>query len=282
MVLATPTSAPFLPHCATLSAEGAAPTRWMLMLHGIYGRGANWRAVARALSTHCPDWGFILVDLRMHGASMDAPSPHTLEACARDVIALIEQQREEGRQVRAILGHSFGGKVALEAQRLGESLSTLWLIDSSPGARPGAMDDPNNTVVSVLRMLQTLPQEFANRSTFVDTVVARGFPKALADWLAMNLERSDEHYRCMLDPSAMQALLEDYFQADRWQVLEHSAEPVRCVVATRSSALSSAEQERLADLQREGRAIITHIEGSHWLHVDGFAELVEYLRSALC
>ena len=52
---------------ATLYQERIArgtPARWLLLTHGIYGAGSNWRGIARKLVERRPDWGVVLVDLR--------------------------------------------------------------------------------------------------------------------------------------------------------------------------------------------------------------------------
>src|SRR4051812_33412858 len=117
---------------------GEAPSRLLLFLHGILGSGPNWRTFAKQIVAARPDWGAVLVDLRLHGESQDgfAP-PHTLAAAAADLeelIATLEQTDEAAPlvvrpRVRGVLGHSFGGKVALELarQRAGD-LDQLFVV----------------------------------------------------------------------------------------------------------------------------------------------------------
>jgi esterase len=100
---------PVLAH-QRVTHEGAAPTRWIYFLHGIFGMGTNFRGVAKSLAAAAPDWDFVLVDLRGHGASQGFAPPHTLAAAAADVEAL---SREIGLEIAGVAGHSFGGKVLL-------------------------------------------------------------------------------------------------------------------------------------------------------------------------
>ncbi len=261
----------FLPHFSTVQSDAAPPpSRWLVVLHGIYGRGGNWRRVARALITMRPAWGVLLVDLRMHGRSMDAPPPHTMAACASDVLSLIEAQAREGRQVSSIMGHSFGGKVALQVFSQRAALDSLWLIDSSPSERLGAMSDPANTVVSVLRMLQGLPEHFDQREVFVREVLQQGFSMPLAEWLAMNLELEGGHYRMTLDPNAMESLLTDYFSMDLWGGVEKSTRPIHVAIATTGSAISTMDRKRF---QLSPKVCVHDVEGGHWLHVDALDTL---------
>src|SRR5690606_9002126 len=110
--------------------------RWIVFLHGILGSGANWRTFARQIVTARPAWGALLVDLRLHGESRDFPPPHTLAAAAGDVAEALRDL--PSGSVRAVLGHSFGGKVGIELARQGPggSLEHLFVVDSTPSARP--------------------------------------------------------------------------------------------------------------------------------------------------
>ncbi len=269
----------FLPHFSAVQSDTASPpSRWLVVLHGIYGRGGNWRRVARALTTMRPQWGVLLVDLRMHGRSMHAPPPHTVAACASDVLSLIDAQAKEGRQACSIMGHSFGGKVALEVFSQRTDLDGLWLIDSSPSKRLGAMSDPANTVVSVLRMLAALETHFSSRPAFVREVTQRGFSLPLAQWLAMNLEAEGSRYRMTLDPYAMESLLIDYFSTDLWPAVESSTRPIHVAVATTRSAISALDRQRFLG---SSQVCVHDVEGGHWLHVDALNTLVELIAATL-
>src|SRR5438874_10876025 len=113
--------------------EGARPEKTIAFLHGILGSGGNLRTIARRFVDARPSWTAWLVDLRGHGRSpKGAPNP-SLETAARDVLNLAAQA---DLPLAALVGHSFGGKVALEAARLPalDSLAHVVVIDSAPGA----------------------------------------------------------------------------------------------------------------------------------------------------
>ena len=88
----------------------------------------------------------LLVDLRLHGRSEAGTPPHTIAACADDLAALLAEQAAAGRPVRAAVGHSFGGKVVVALRGRGADLAQTWMLDSSPSARPGAWESPDNEV----------------------------------------------------------------------------------------------------------------------------------------
>lgn len=257
----------------------------MLVLHGIYGSGANWRTFSRRLGERRPDWGFVLVDLRMHGQSQGAPPPHTVDAAAADLHALTEQLAREGKAVRAVCGHSFGGKVALQYRaRWGQAaLAQTWVLDASPSPRPGAVDAAEGTVFQVLRMLSQLPASFASREDFMERVRAHGFPRALAQWLAMNLDRHDDAFRSRLDPAAMEQLLRSYCALDAWPALTTGPGAVHMVIAGKSDIVDAADRARLAALATAGAAVhaTTIPHAGHWLHIDATDALLDVLAGSL-
>ncbi len=272
------------PGPAGSSEDASTPARWMLILHGIYGSGANWRTFARKLTGRRPDWGMVLVDLRMHGRSVSAPPPHTVAAAAADLVELSARLAGEGIEVQAVCGHSFGGKVALEYRaRAGSELVQTWVLDSSPSARPGALDEPDNLVARVLAMLSELPDSFASREEFIGRAKEHGFPTALGQWLAMNLERRGDGYGSRLDPGAMGDLLRDYYALDSWPALSTGSSEVRAVLAGKSSALSAEERELFdAAAMRATHLHVSRIEGSgHWIHIEAPAALLDIMAAGL-
>ncbi len=283
----------FVPHHSFVTAPGAAPAQWMLVLHGIYGSGANWRTFAGKLAERQPDWGLVLVDLRMHGRSQDAPPPHTVAAAAADLGALREVLAQGGKVVRAIAGHSFGGKVALAwraslASPAGDALAHTWVFDASPTSFPAAMDSTSNTVIQVLRMLAALPPRFASRSAFVAQVTGQGFAPMLANWLAMNLDAAPADdaaggYVMRLDPAVMEALLRDFHGFDAWPALADGPGIAHMIIAGASNTVGAADRRHIDDLIAGGAAITVELipGASHWLHIDALDTLVDLVASAL-
>lgn len=262
-------------------AEGAHPRRWMLFLHGIFGRGSNWRGIARRLVTARPDWGAGLVDLRMHGGSQGFAPPHTLAAAVHDLDELAARLGQEagggvGGEVGCILGHSFGGKVALsEVARRAGALDQAWIIDAPPGAMTRSEAAGERLLSSselVLETLASLGAEFASRGAFVSRLETAGFPRPLAEWLAMNLVREGERYRFGLDLGAIRALLDDFFATDLWPVVEQPPGRVRLhmVLGAHSDAFGPAERQRLEQAAGTsgGRLTVHTLPAGHWVHVD--------------
>lgn len=254
-----------------VATDGATPEHWLFILHGIYGAGRNWGSVARELVRRHPEWGVLLVDLRQHGASQGFPPPHTIAAAAADLDRLADATVRPD----AVLGHSFGGKVALAfAASDPPSLEQVWMIDSTPSAR-----EPGGSAWEMLAAIRALPDRFDSRDAFVDSLVAHGFDAPVARWMATNLERGDDGLRWRFDPDAMEALLRDFFRTDLWPVLErpHGA-VVHAVRADRSSVLS---QEDTARVQAADRAVLHTVASGHWVNADNPDALLALLDAHL-
>ena len=264
-------------------SDGAPVERWMLFLHGILGRGVNWRSFARRwLRARGPGWGAALVDLRMHGASQDFAGPHTVAAAANDLVDLAAAvEAERGGQVAGLLGHSFGGKVAIAgsealAEGLGRRLAELWVIDSPPGERVQPRD---RTTERVFAALERLPPQFATRDRFIEALAEAGIAKPIAQWLATNLRQSEAGvWHFALDLPALRQLLDDFAARNLWPQLEAEADAgvaVGLVLGGRSQTLSNIEIERARSLAGAGQVALETVAGAgHWVHVDDPAGLL--------
>lgn len=272
-------NAPLLSH-DRVTAPGREPERWLLVLHGIYGTGRNWGTIARRLVRERPEWGALLVDLRMHGGSQGFPGPHTLAAAAADVDRLVERL---DFHAAAVLGHSFGGKVALVyARHHGDEgdLRQVWIMDSTPAVRP-----PSGTAWEMIAAVRSLPGSFESRAAAVEALSGRGYPTGVAQWMAMNLEPADDGaYRWRLDFDALEEMLEDFFRTDLLPVVEQPPADVELhfVQATESGTLDEETAARIeAAGAASGRVHLHRLEGGHWINVDNPGAVVELLVERL-
>lgn len=261
-------------HHASVVASGSTPTQSILFCHGILGSGGNFRTLAKQFVEARPSYAAVLVDLRRHGQSLDEAGSDTVAACAEDLERLAAALP---LPVTAVVGHSFGGKVALAyaAREAPVALRDLFVLDSTPGARP--LKHGSESTLDVLDALEKAPKIVASREAFVAALRGLGTSEMLARWLAMNLVRvadaAEEQYRFRLDLRAIRRLLDDYFQCDLWPVVEQppAGLSVHLVIGGRSSVFDAHDRERAE------RAVIDHPdrvdlvilpEAGHWIHVD--------------
>ena len=138
----------------------------LVFLHGIYGRGRNWQAVARAVVAARPDVACWLVDLPHHGNSGPGRHGDTVEGLALDVI---DWARAAGVPLRTVIGHSYGGKVALAmAEHLRGRPLQVWVIDSTPDVKT-----PSGSAWEMLQVVRGLPTRFVSREAAQAAIAGR-------------------------------------------------------------------------------------------------------------
>lgn len=268
-------------------ADAGEPERWLYVLHGIFGAGRNWASVIRRAVRERPDWGALLVDLREHGASRGFAPPHTIDAAAVDLARLAEHV---GIRPDAVLGHSFGGKVALRfaagatppdagGAALLESarsrLRQVWVVDSTPAAR-----EPDGSAWTMLNLIRQLPATFTGRDALIDELAGHGIARPVAQWMATNLEAGEDGtYRWRFDLDAIEALLRSFFDTDAWSSVEAPAADVEVHIirAIDSSVLSGPALDRARAAAANGRTHVHEVAGGHWVNAENPAAVRELL-----
>lgn len=261
-----------------VGAEGTSGGPALYILHGFLGSGRNWMSFARRLVDLRSDWRAVLVDLRLHGESQDVDGPHSIAAAAGDLVDLVAALGPG--EPTAVLGHSFGGKVALAAtRRLAPTPVQTWIIDSTPAA-----GGEGSGADRLLARLEASPASFPDREAAVSWIIEGGFDEMTARWVATNLEHRCDDWAWGLDPDALRELLTDFATTELWEVVE-SAPPdasIHFVRATRGSILATDDAERIQRLAATGEPVALHeLEGGHWLHTDNPGGLLELIAGRL-
>ncbi|PKV62564.1 alpha/beta fold hydrolase [Pontibacter ramchanderi] len=115
----------------------------LLILHGLFGTLDNWQTLAKRLAEH---YNVFLVDLRNHGRSPHSDQ-HDYDLMAEDVLRLVEELQIP---TPAIMGHSMGGKVAMNyALKYPTRLTKLIVVDIAPKAYPPHHDEIIDALQSV-------------------------------------------------------------------------------------------------------------------------------------
>jgi esterase len=154
----------------------------LLVLHGLFGSGGNWRSMARRLAaTH----RVVTVDLRNHGASPWAHSMGYLEM-ADDLKGLIER---EGLHRPAVMGHSMGGKTAMAlALAYPECVERLIVVDVAPVGYPERLAP----FAEAMRSIDTLAA--ASRSEIQQRLAETVPDASVVPFLMQNLVVRNAHF----------------------------------------------------------------------------------------
>jgi len=309
-----------------------ADARVCVILHGILGSGRNWMGPAKRIVDARPDWKCLLVDHRCHGGSPPADgalrSPHAsararLDACAADVEATISFATGEGTAptpsnasaallpcggAPIVLGHSFGGKVALAyAQRRRrrrtegggcEPPIKTWLLDSAPGERGAREREAPSGPGRVLAALERAAARgrdaggFADRADVRAALAAEGLDPLTAAWLAQSVRRRAEDEARLefgYDLPGVRLLFEAFGGCDMWEDCVDLARArggrLGLVVAGDPRAgMWEGTEERRAALQRSAAgkgsadAVVHYMpRAGHNLHVDDLDGLLHIL-----
>lgn len=243
----------------------------LVMLHGIYGRGRNWQTVARAIVNQRPEYVCWLVDLPHHG---DSPAGHHGDSVSGVALDLADWLTAESIIPNAVLGHSYGGKIALAlAARPRDTPLQVWVIDSTPEVKT-----PSGTAWAMLDLVRRLPLRFKTRDEAIEGLTKGGYSLGVAQWMATNLVRDGDAFVWKLDFDAMERLLREFFRTDLWPVVESPAQQVdiHFLKASESSAISAEAVTRLEAAAGE-RLHLHHRQGGHWIHAESPEVVTEIL-----
>jgi len=248
------------------------------VLHGILGSGLNWTGFIKHLLSLRPDLQFVLIDLRNHGRSPHYSDENTLLQTAMEVLEL---QQELG-SFEAIIGHSFGGKVALQIANIPffNEIEQYWILDSSPGIVDIDPRDPLE-VSQVLNVLRSIELPVERRIMVKEQLMQKGLSLMLAQWMTTNLKKEKDGYRWKFNLQGVQEMIQDYFEQDLWTILEDPSLDfdVHFVRATQSDRWDQKSIERLD--QTPERSTIHHLDAGHWVHVDNPEGLSQILSQNL-
>ncbi len=102
----------------------------MIILHGVFGSSDNWFSVGKSFAEN---WKVYLVDLRNHGQSFHSEE-FNYSVMANDINNLIQK---EGLGRPVVVGHSMGGKVAMQlAVNQPNLINKLVIVDIAPKKYP--------------------------------------------------------------------------------------------------------------------------------------------------
>ncbi len=257
-----------LPSAVLHHQEKGTGRRTTFLLHGFLGQGRNLLRLATAWLACDGTRRFVLPDLTGHGHSPPLPPQPTLETVARDLLALVHGY--EGPV--EVVGHSFGGRVALQAALLEpETIAAVTLLDISPSPVP-----EHAGTHALMRLLLEAPASAPSKEAMRAWFLERGLPRHLAEWLLMNLQRTASGELCWrIDRARLDALHRASNPIDLWAAVEAPASRVKlCVRGSKSPFVSDADARRLAAC---GVRVVTLEGAGHFLHVEALDALVAVL-----
>ncbi len=243
--------------------------RPLIILHGLFGSLNNWHTLSAALGA---EFQVFAVDQRNHGNS-----PHSEEfsfpAMAEDLRLFLE---DRGLPQASLLGHSMGGKTAMEfALRHPQMVEKLIVADISPGAYPPGHDD-------ILDAMSSLDLSLYSSRAQIETALEPRIPDLrVRQFILTNLKRyAGGRYAWKIN---LDVLREKYGEVTKAQT---SDIPFRGPALFIRGELSPyIRQDDLAEIGRLFPfSTVESIPGAgHWVHADApeafLRVVVRFLRS---
>lgn len=225
-----------------------------MLIHGLFGSLENLGAQAKFLAKH---FKVISVDLPNHGRS-----PHVeemnLASMADDVFALLD---ELAITAPSLVGHSLGGKVAMEmALRRPQTITSIVVLDIAPHAYA-----PRHT--EVFAGLNALASSTIVSRQQADEQLAPYVPELpVRSFLLKNLVRDESGFRFRIHLRGIEQAYHHLIAANQ-DVASPIATPILFVKGGLSDYLT--EPSRDAIMARFCRPK-THIVANtgHWLHAE--------------
>lgn len=237
---------------------GSGPA--LILLHGLLGSLDNWLPLGRQFAER---FTVLAVDQRNHGLS-----PHSDEF-GYDLMAhdLHQFMHDQGLTTAHLLGHSMGGKTAMQFALLyPDQVDKLVVVDMSPRAYP-----PIHT--ETLAALQALDLEAHRRREDFDAALAAQVPEVeLRQFLLKNLRRDHDgtfHWKVNLP-----AIWDNYRHLNTALAVEGQfAKPALFLRGANSDYVREADVE-LIQRYFPGAELRTISGAGHWIHADKPAEFL--------
>ncbi|MEW6307179.1 MAG: alpha/beta fold hydrolase [Verrucomicrobiota bacterium] len=252
---------------ATLHYQSYGAGEPLIVLHGLLGMSDNWATLSRRFGD---TFRVLAVDLRNHGKS-----PHggemNYEVMAGDVRELLQR---EGIARARMLGHSLGGKVAMQfALMFPPMIERLVVVDIAP--RDYA---PQHTEL-IDAMLSLDLARFTQRQQIDEALAVRIPQLHLRQFLLKNLGRDESGaFRWKVNLPAIRQSYERLNQAP--PATGSFAGKVLFVRGTRSDYIRAEDEAAIR--QRFPRADIVDIAGAgHWVHADAPEEFFRVCHAFL-
>ncbi|ROZ75091.1 alpha/beta fold hydrolase [Ramlibacter sp. WS9] len=240
----------------------------VVILHGLFGSGRNWKPFAQALAQR---HRVILPDACNHGASPWSDDM-SYTAMARDVLTFIERERLH-RPV--LVGHSMGGKTAMAlALTHPDAIAGIAVIDIAPVTYP----DQFSPYVAALRGLDLASA--SRRKEIRRALAVRPGPDAPLDLLIQNVRNHEARFDWRLNLMATALCMPDLCGFPAALMGERYTGPALFVAGGDSDYVRPDADEAIRRMFKQAR-VERIADAGHWVHADAPQALQRLLQGWL-
>lgn len=238
----------------------------LIILHGLLGSLDNWSTLGRKWADN---YSVYLVDLRNHGKSPHTPT-HTVPGMARDISDFIDTH---DIYEPVVLGHSMGGKVAMElALSHPDEIRALIIADMGAQAYPRSHD-------KIFQAIRSLDLDRNDSRKNIEKKLSETISdKGIVYFIAKNIDRTKEGYRWKMNLDIIEQDYEEILKAiEPGRIFD---KPTLLIRGEKSGYVRKEDRHLLQQLfPRIKTASI--LGAGHWLHAEKPEEFEKEVRRFL-
>ncbi len=245
------------------SVIGSQKDPHLMVVHGLFGSGRNWGAIAKRLSA---DFCVITVDMRNHAGSFWSDEM-SYPAMAQDLVEVLDHIGSSA----IVLGHSMGGKAAMHLTlNRPELVERLIVADIAPVTYGHSQTPFIDAMQSVdLKLIK-------KRADVGDALKERVEEPALRAFFAQSIKIDEDGARWLLNLEVLKAKMPDIIG---WPAVSGRYDgPTLFVAGADSDYIDTDGRNAIKPLFPNARFAKLKNAG-HWLHADQPRAFIETIRA---
>ena len=240
----------------------------LILVHGATADHTAWRAVAPRLAE---SFRVHAIDRRGRGASGDGPEPYRIEAEYEDVAAVADAVADEAGEPVDLVGHSYGGRIALGAALRSAAIGRVVVYEGAPSPGSASGYRPSGVEGRIRRLIDEGDRDAALDTFFREIV---GMPET-----ELVAYRADPIWprRAAAVQTTLRELEADGSSAASLEALRGVEQPVLQILGGASKPVFGEATAALDALLADSRVLV--IPGArhaaHHTHVGDFVAAIE-------
>ena len=225
----------------------------IILIHGLFGDLDNLKSISRSLTDR---YAVVNLDVRNHGQSPHCDSMSYTQM-ATDVMAIAER---EGFDSFHLLGHSMGGKIAMEiALRYPSRVSSLIVADIAPVA----YDARHSSIIEALSEIDV--DALKSRQHADELLAARIKTKGVRQFLLKNLRKDGDRWFWRFNLDALRTNYDTLIGAPTSD--GQYTGPVLFIRGEKSDYVTQEHTQAIANRFPLAKPV-TIADTGHWLHAE--------------
>lgn len=238
----------------------------LVILHGLFGSGDNWRTIAKSFES---DYTVYLCDMRNHGQSF-RDETMTYSGMASDIAMFCGHNNLENI---ILIGHSMGGKTAMQVVHdYPELVQKLVVVDIAPKLYPPHHDD-------ILDGLQAIDFEQVHSRREIQAILADYIDSVMVQqFLTKSMICDDDGCRCLFN---IPVLVDQYDYIAAAPDFEENFEtntPTLFLAGELSNYILSSDHAKMQH-HFKNMHVMSVPKAGHWLHAEAPNLCVELISS---